>query len=37
MDYQANTLREYFGKEVRVRELNADKIMEYLTKGRDGE
>jgi len=35
LDYQANVLRAYFGEGVRVRELNTDKIMEYLTKGRD--
>ena len=35
LDYQAYVLRAYFGEGVRVRELNTDKIMEYLTKGRD--
>ena len=35
LDYQANVLRAYFGEGVRVRELKTDKIMEYLTKGRD--
>ena len=34
MDYQANMLKEYFGEEVRVRELNTDKIMEFLAKGK---
>lgn len=34
MDYQANILKEYFGEEVRVRELNTDKIMEFLAKGK---